>query len=150
VTGVDDVPGPLFIPDASVLLKWVLNADDEPDTSQALDLKSAWLAEACELLVPALWVYEVGNVVGLKQPDHAPELMAAMTSLELPEAAPPVFISEAMRLMRERRVTFYDAAYHATALARNGVFVTADAAYLRKVRAEGHAVHLAEWTLGVC
>ena len=140
--------GPLFVPDASVLLKWVLNSDDEPETSQALELKSAWLAEACEVVLPGLWVYEVGNVVGLKQPEQAVELMAAMTSLGLPEVLPHVFVAEALRLMKDRRVTFYDAAYHATALVRDGVFVTADAAYLRKARAEGRAVHLTEWTLG--
>lgn len=140
--------GPLFVPDASVLLKWVLNSDDEPETGRALELKSAWLADACEVVVPALWLYEVGNVVGLKQPDHAGELMAAMTLLGLPEAAPQVFVGEALRLMKDRRVTFYDAAYHATALVREGVLVTADAAYLRKARAEGRAVHVAEWTLG--
>ena len=140
--------GPLFVPDASVLLKWVLKSDDEPETDRALRLKAAWLADACQMLVPALWLYEVGNVVGLKQPDDALELMTAMTSLGLPEAAPSVFMTGALRLMKDRRVTFYDAAYHATALAQDGVFVTADAAYLRRVRAEGGIVHLADWTLG--
>jgi predicted nucleic acid-binding protein len=142
------VAGPLFVPDASVLLKWVLNADDEPETGRALELRSAWLADACEVVVPSLWMYEVANVVGLKQPDHAVELMTAMALLGLPEAVPQVFMAEALRLMKSRRVTFYDAAYHATALVREGVFVTADAAYLRNARAEGRAVHLAEWTLG--
>lgn len=70
-------------------------------------------------------VNEVGNIVGLKHPDDAAALM-----------------------MKDRRVTFYDAACHAAALAQDGVFVTADAVYLRKARAEGGVVHLAEWTLG--
>ena len=140
--------GPLFVPDASVLLKWVLKSDDEPETDRALQLKAAWLADACQLLVPALWLYEVGNVVGLKQPDEAVEMMTAMTSLGLPEAAPSVFMAGALRLMKDRRVTFYDAAYHATALAQGGIFVTADAAYLRRVRAQGGVVRLADWTLG--
>ena len=80
-----------------------------------------WLADACEVAVPALWIYEVGNVVGLKQPDHALELMGAMTSLGLPESAPETFLADALRLKKDRRVTFYDAAYHATALVRDGV-----------------------------
>lgn len=147
MTGGDEVAGSLVVPDASVLLKWVLKSDDEPDGDRALQLKAAWLADACHVLVPSLWLYEVGNVVGLKQPDDAVALMTAMAALGLPEAAPSVFMAGALRLMKDRRVTFYDAAYHATALAEDGVFVTADAAYLRKARAEGGVMHLADWTL---
>jgi hypothetical protein len=31
-------------------------------------LKDAWLAGACEIVVPGLWVYEVGSVPGRKAP----------------------------------------------------------------------------------
>jgi predicted nucleic acid-binding protein len=139
--------GPLVVPDASILLKWVLKSSDEEDASRALELKSAWLADACNVLVPPLWFYEVGNIVGQKRPDDAAALMAAMTGLELPEAAPATFLPEALRLMKDRRVTFYDAAYHATALVSAGTFVTADTAYVRKASAEGRVVALRDWKL---
>jgi predicted nucleic acid-binding protein len=135
------------VPDASVLLKWILQSRDERDTDRALALKDAWLEDACRLLVPALWFYEVGNVVGLRQPREAPALMSAMVDLELPEASPRAFMHEALRLMHDRRVTFYDAAYHATALVSDGTFVTADTAYVRKAGVEGSVVSLAEWAL---
>ncbi len=139
--------GPLLVPDASVLLKWVLRSTDEQDAARALELKAAWLGDECRLLVPPLWFYEVSNVVGLKQPDDAPALMTAMTGLGVPEAAPSTFLAEALRLMKDRRVTFYDAVYHATAIVSGGTFVTADTAYVRKAGAEGRVVSLTEWRL---
>jgi predicted nucleic acid-binding protein len=39
--------------------------------------------------------------------------------------------------MKDFRVTFYDAVYHAVALLRKGVFVTADEAYFRKAGRRG-------------
>jgi predicted nucleic acid-binding protein len=42
-------------------------------------------------------------------------------------------------------VSFYDASYHALAIIEKGVFVTADARYLRKV-GSGQAIrHVSEW-----
>jgi hypothetical protein len=38
-----------LVPDASVLLKWILRSDEEPDQNRALELKTAWLEDACEL-----------------------------------------------------------------------------------------------------
>lgn len=58
----------IVIPDASVILKWVLEKDDEPGYAQALKLQDAILADDVEIRVPTLWRYEVGNVLGLKNP----------------------------------------------------------------------------------
>jgi hypothetical protein len=44
---------PLVVPDASVLLKWVLPSNDEPDADQALLLRTAILDEEVHALVPA-------------------------------------------------------------------------------------------------
>ena len=62
------MPGPLFVPDASVLLKWALESEDEKDRDHAIGLKESWLSGVCQVLVPSLWVYEVGNILGLKRP----------------------------------------------------------------------------------
>jgi RecB family endonuclease NucS len=48
-------------------------------------------------------------------------------------------------LMRRCKVTFYDAAYHALAIAQGGVMVTADRRYARKCAAAGHVADLADW-----
>lgn len=89
----------------------------------------------------------MGLVVGLKQPDEAPALMTAITGLGWPDAAPSTFLAEALRLMQDRRVTFDDAVYHATAIVSAGTFVTTDTAYVRKAGAEGCVVSLTEWRL---
>ena len=54
----------IVVPDASVLLEWVLPGDDERDTDAALALRDEAANNAVELVVPQLWVYEVGNTLG--------------------------------------------------------------------------------------
>lgn len=139
------MPGIVVVPDASVLLKWALRSDDEPDSARALALKTAWLNEECQLVVPSLWVFEVGNVLGLKHAATAGSLLQAMIDLGIPEETPHGYVAAIVSLMRERRVTFYDAAYHALAVHHGGTLVTADRAYVRKAAAAGHVSLLSEW-----
>jgi predicted nucleic acid-binding protein len=135
----------VIVPDASVLLKWILRSDDEPDRDRALELKTAWLADACEVLVPSLWVCEVGNILGLKQPAAAAALLHAMIDLGIREEAPHGYAAAIVGLMRDHKVTFYDAAYHALAIRHRGTMLTADRAYVKKAGRAGHVVLLNEW-----
>jgi hypothetical protein len=50
------MPAPLVVPDASVLLKWVLPSEDEADADKALLLRAAIRDEAVHALLPALWL----------------------------------------------------------------------------------------------
>src|ERR1700733_1091432 len=77
---------PLVVPDASVLLKWVLPSDDEPDADKALLLRSAILDDEAHALVPALWLYEVGNTIARRFPTHASQWLTAMMKFGLEEA----------------------------------------------------------------
>lgn len=139
------MPLPLVVPDASVLLKWALRSQDEEDAETALAVKTAWLEQSIILAVPTLWAYEVGNVLGLKQPAAAGALMAAMIDLGLPEAPVSAYVPVIFRLMRDHRVTFYDAAYHALAIERGGTMVTADRRYVARARPAGHLMALPAW-----
>jgi predicted nucleic acid-binding protein len=139
--------GPVVVPDASVLLKWVLRSSDEDDRSPALALKAAWLEGAVEIVVPTLWVFEVGNVLGLKQPGSADVLLRAMIDLALPEVPAASYVSPILVLMRDRGVTFYDAAYHALAIVQNGTMVTADRRYVGRCRTAGHVSLITDWRL---
>ncbi|MGH6635011.1 MAG: hypothetical protein ACRED0_02355 [Gammaproteobacteria bacterium] len=47
-----------------------------------------------------------------------------------------------LRLTEACRVTFYDASYHALAIHRAGVLVTADEDYPEAAAAGGHLLHL--------
>ena len=135
----------VLVPDASVLLKWALRSNAEPDHDCAAALRELWLADGCELVVPTLWVFEVGNVLGLKQPATAGELLQAMVDLGLREVPPPTYLTRIVGLMRDHRVTFYDAAYHALAHHLGGTMITADAAYVRKAGTAGRVTLLADW-----
>ncbi|MDH5741576.1 MAG: type II toxin-antitoxin system VapC family toxin [Nitrospira sp.] len=75
----------ILVPDASVLLKWVLEQEDEPDHRKAIQLQQALLDESIEIRLPTLWRYEVGNVLGLKKPAMAVELMSALLAYKFDE-----------------------------------------------------------------
>ena len=139
------MPGTLVVPDASVLLKWVLRSDEEEDRNRALDLKAAWLAGSCQIVVPTLWAFEVGNVLGTKHAADADGLLQAMLDLEMPEEAPRGYTAQIFRLMRAYHVTCYDAAYHALAIGRGGTMLTADRHYVRKAARAGHLRLLDDW-----
>lgn len=139
------MPGTVLVPDASVLLKWILRSEDEPERDRALELKAAWLDDVCELVVPSLWVFEVGNVLGLKHPATAATLLEAMLDLGIREEAPRGYAGAICNLMRKHRVTFYDAAYHALAVRHGGTMITADRAYVKKAARAGHVTLLTDW-----
>jgi len=139
------MPETLLVPDASVLLKWVLRSDEEDDRDRALALKAAWLAGSCQILVPTLWAFEVGNVLGLKHPAKADQLLDAMIDLRMPEEPPAAYTAAIFRLMRDHHVTCYDAAYHALAVVRGGTMLTADRRYARKAEGAGHLQLLDAW-----
>lgn len=137
----------IIVPDASVILKWVLEREDEPGHAQALKLQEALLADEVEIRVPTLWRYEVGNVLGLKKPRMAMELMGALLAYEFDEV--PLRTEYALDVLEHMRevpgVTFYDAAYHVLALRTKGLYLTADVAYVKRAKRRGHVGLLGEW-----
>ena len=62
----------IVTPDPSVLLRWVLPGDDEQDTDAALALRDEATAGTLDLVVPQLWIYEVGNTPAGRFPDASP------------------------------------------------------------------------------
>jgi predicted nucleic acid-binding protein len=138
---------PLVVPDASVILKWALQAADEPHADRALALRDAWHEGACDIVVPALWTFEVANVLGRREPAKAADLIAALVALGMPEAPPGPYAGEMVRLMKAYGVTAYDAAYHALARARHGTMVTADRRYVRQASAAGHLRLIEDWSI---
>jgi predicted nucleic acid-binding protein len=134
----------LLVPDASVILKWVLKTD-EADAEKALSLLSSWVAGEVEILLPSLWVYEVGNIVGRKNLQRSGEIMTLLLGYRFPEAKTDApLVAATLEIMRTCNVTFYDAAYHAVAMSAGGSFVTADEVYFRKGEGLGHVVLLGD------
>ena len=140
------MPVPLVVPDASVLLKWVLPSDDEPDTYKALLLRAAIQDEAVHALLPGLWLFEVGNTIARRFPTHASAWLSALMKFGLEEASPSQpWLAKTLELTRRYEVSFYDAAYHALALIHKGLFVTADSRYVNRVTEPGSVIALSEW-----
>lgn len=136
----------IVTPDASVLLKWVLPGDDEQDGDAALSLRDEAVAGAIELVVPQLWLYEVGNTLARRFPDHAGELLAALVDFGLTEARlDGRWRTQTLSLTVSYDVAFYDAAYHAVALVNGGVFVTADERYVARAAQAGSVATLRQW-----
>lgn len=146
-TGGAGAAAPLIVtPDASVLLKWVLPADDEQDTDVALALRDEAAAGTLDLVVPQLWIYEVGNTLARRFPDDADELLASLADFGLTEAKLDArWRARAVSLSVRYGVAFYDAAYHAVALGLQGVFVTADERYVRRAAGAGSVSSLRLW-----
>lgn len=141
------MPAPLVVPDASVILKWVLPSDDEPDADKALVLRDAILEEDVRALVPSLWLYEVGNTVARRFPSHAAAWLSALVKFGLEESIPsPQWLAAALELTDRYDVAFYDAAYHAIAIVHHGLFVTADTRYVSRTNKAGAVVMLSDWT----
>jgi predicted nucleic acid-binding protein len=137
----------IVVLDASVILKWVLEREDEPGHDQAMKLQEALLAEEIEIRMPTLWRYEVGNVLGMKKPKIAMELMSALLAYEFDEV--PLSTDYALAVLAHMRdvpgVTFYDSAYHVLALRTKGLYLTADLTYLKRAERKGRVGLLDEW-----
>jgi hypothetical protein len=73
------------VPDASVLLKWVLPHDVEPDQARALQLRDAILEGAVACRVPKLWFFEVGNTLARLVPAQAAAMLDALQRFGLEE-----------------------------------------------------------------
>ncbi len=139
----DNMATPLIVPDASVILKWAFQSPDEQDSDKALELLGRWLGGNCSIILPSLWLYECGNVLGLKAPDSAAEIMDIFIGYRFDEVPiSPAIASATLKIMRDCKVTFYDAVYHVVAMNRGATLVTADAAYYRKTGQLGNMIML--------
>ena len=141
---------PVLVPDASVILKWAFQSPDEQDRDKALDLLDLWLSEKGEIILPKLWAFEVGNVLGLKNPRSAQEIMEILVDYRFPEHETSVELCrETFKLMKQYRVTFYDGVYHAVALLNKGTLITTDKAYYHKAVKAGHVTMLENFSIRI-
>ena len=135
-----------IVPDASIILKWVLPREKEPFSRQAQAIGQAFYDNEIDLIIPSLWVYEVANVLTIKYPEVARVLLSHLFNLNIPVVHPSSeHIELATRLVARHVVTFYDASYLALAITTNALFVTADEKFLRKVSDNEFCRHIRDW-----
>ena len=118
---------PVVVPDASVILKWLLPPESEPNADAALLLLDAFVEGDVMLAVPTLWYYEVANTVSRLTPASAGEQLGLLRLLGMAEIAiGGATEARALDCVRRFGVTFYDAVYYAAAVELGGRLVTAD------------------------
>lgn len=135
-----------LVPDASIILKWALEREGEPDFQKAFKILQDFLEEKVRICLPGLWRYEVGNVLGRKQPQKAGEIFEVLLSYQFDEVLlDETYGRQVLDLMkRVKGVSFYDASYHVLAMREGGLFITADRSYYRRVAKEGSIGYLPE------
>ena len=138
---------PVVVPDASVLLKWSLDAPGEKDREKALAIRQEWLAGRHRLILPSIWAYEVGNILGREQPGLARQLLEIYLGYQFEEEHAADLFERILDIMNAIDVTFYDAAYHSVAIKHRGTYVSADDKYVRKALSFGYAIALKDWVL---
>ena len=134
-----------IVVDTSVLIKWIKTKNEEL-LNEARRLLADIERRPLEVHVPALLVYEVGNILLLKTDLDAAGLNDALSNLEaLPfTVAPPAtpLLKRGARLGRELRLTFYDASFLALAVELDCPFVTADQPLFDRTRSLPRVRHL--------
>jgi predicted nucleic acid-binding protein len=120
---------PKIVVDTSVLIKWFKRRGEE-FLAEARQLLEEIEHRPIEVHVPALLLYEVGNILllktrlGLAALDGAVERLEALPLVVAPPATP--LLKRALRLGREFSLTFYDASFLALAVELDCPLVTAD------------------------
>lgn len=136
-----------IVVDTSVLIKWI-KTKNEDLVNEARRLLTDIERRPLEAHVPALLLYEVGNILLLKTDLDAAGLNDALSSLEaLPfTVAPPAtpLLKRAARLGKELSLTFYDASFLALAVEIDCPFITADRPLFEHARSLPRVRHLSK------
>lgn len=136
----------VVVPDASVIIKWAISNPLEEDTHIAMTLLNSWVNGLVNIILPKLWCFEVGNILGLKNMEFAPGIMKVLIGYNFDQQEMNLELAEsAFSLMKSYKVTFYDAVYHAVAIYHDGTLLTADDSYIRKAAELGHIMALKDY-----
>jgi len=132
--------------DASVVVKWALpEIEREPDVPQALRLLAAIRDGEVEPIQPPHWLAEAAAVITRLRPEIAEPTIDLLDALGLPVAEDVAIYRRASRLAADLGHHLFDTLYHAVALERDALLVSADGRYVRKARPLGAVAALAKW-----
>ncbi len=136
-----------IVVDTSVLIKWIKTKDEEL-VVEGRRLLNQIEQDAIEVHVPALLLYEVGNILLLKTDLDQAKLDSTLGALEhLPLIiAPPAtpLLQRAAQAGKRFGLTFYDAAFLALAIELDCPLVTADRRFFERTRSLPRVRHLAK------
>ena len=137
----------ILVVDASVVVKWAVpEPTSEGHVDEALALLDAIRRREVSFVQPPHWLLEVAAVLVRSRPrivDESLDLLAVIGASVADEAA---VLRRAAGLAEDLDHHLFDTLYHAVALERGGVLVTADGRYARKARHLGSVIELREWS----
>jgi predicted nucleic acid-binding protein len=136
-----------WVVDASVVLKWFLDEDEQ--TKELQKLWDGFYSGELELHVPSLFFYEMGSVLSQKIFKDASMLMSHLRLMHFQEHfLTSTQSSLALDLVgSESKLSFYDASYHALALQMGIPFLTADQKYFKAAPKKENIVLLKDFKL---
>lgn len=128
--------------DASVAFKWLIPNAAEEDVPAAKALLVDHMEGRVAIAVPALFYYEVANILlfGRSKPpiDEAAAALRDLYSIPLAVAVPaPDIADAALRLASDHGLSYYDASYVALAETLDCPLITADQRLARRLRTDG-------------
>lgn len=128
---------PAYVLDTSVAVKWFAN-EGGAEQAKANRLLDALAQGACIVKAPELLLFELANALMLSHKFPAAKVIDSIAFLwklkiELEPLNGPVLV-RAVEIASKCGATIYDSYFVALALETGSLFVTADEAFLRKVR----------------
>jgi len=126
---------------------------EEDDKEQAIQLITEISKRNYQVIVPSLFLYEVLTIASVSNfpTQQAYELIGLYqkANLKLVDLDKPCIL-KAIEMCETGHLksgfpSFYDASYHALAIANNCTFITADNRHVSKTAQFGHVVLLKDW-----
>jgi predicted nucleic acid-binding protein len=134
-----------FVLDTSVMVKW-FSALGEAETGSALWLRQEYLENNCQIIIPDLVLYELGNALRWNPHFTAVDVEAAIYSVVAMgltiRPVEPEILAGAVRLAFQYAVTVYDAYFLALAANSEARLITADYKFHQKVGGDKTCVRL--------
>lgn len=132
--------------DASVVVKWLIpDPAREPDSDRALAVLGAIRSGRLEPLQPPHWLAEAAAAISRLRPGFADEAIDLLDAMEIPVSDEITLYKRAATLATRLDHHLFDTLYHALALEREALLITADRRYYNKAHRLGHIVDLADW-----
>ena len=135
-----------LVVDASVAIKWFVEAADEQHVAQADAVAAAIERGDTELLAPSHWTAEVIAVLARREPGLVDSALVALDDMT------PVVVDGTGLLKRAADIAIaldhhlFDTLYHAVALEEGATLVTADEVYFGKARHLGSLELLSQFS----
>jgi predicted nucleic acid-binding protein len=132
--------------DASVVVKWLISDPArEPDSDRALAVLDAIRGGYLAPLQPPHWLAEAAAAVSRLRPGFAGEAIDLLDAMEIPVSHEVTVYKRAAALAAQLNHHLFDTLYHALALEREALLISADRRYYNKAHKLGHIVYLADW-----